>query len=644
MSRSLALVMAALLAGGCRTAPPEPGPTLPPPVAGVAVEREPKLPPIPPARERLDIELMYPAEGATITARDSTFIFGNVGTGGATLTINGAPVEVQPNGAFLAFLPVPADGVYRLNARGPGGAVAELTRNVKVPAVARAAPELGGLHIVAGSVGPSGSFVGVADEPFTVRFRGTPGATARLVLPDGSTVPLTEQRVTEIGGGFMQDRPPQPREFIEYAATFPLGLSLAAERAETAQPTLASAAGAGTAYVELIRGGDTLRTPVDLNLGVMPAGTTRIGVAATEDADQTIIGTAVPPPGTPYHWFFQNGTRLEITGERNGQYRVRLSRDLSVWVNADEVRLLPEGAPPPSASVGSIRAKAEPGWADVVLALSERVPTHVHTDGSEITLYVYGARSRTNWIYYGPEDPLVRDISWSQPETDLYRLTVELSQPVWGYRTFYDEGGNLVLRVRRPPRIDASNPLAGRVVAVDAGHPPGGAIGPTGLTEAEANLMISRRLIRMLRERGARVVEPRPDTAAVSLGDRIRIAEEGGAELLVSVHHNAFGDGVNPWERNGTSVLVNRSHSLELARAFQRELVAEFHLRDLGVIWADRALVRPTWMPSALTETMFMMIPRQEAALRDPEVQERSARAHLRALEAFLRDRSRHQP
>jgi N-acetylmuramoyl-L-alanine amidase len=34
---------------------------------------------------------------------------------------------------------------------------------------------------------------------------------------------------------------------------------------------------------------------------------------------------------------------------------------------------------------------------------------------------------------------------------------------------------------------------------------------------------------------------------------------------------------------------------------------------------------------------MFLMIPRQENALRDPAVQERIARAHLRAIIAFLR-------
>ncbi|HEX6040517.1 N-acetylmuramoyl-L-alanine amidase [Longimicrobium sp.] len=217
---------------------------------------------------------------------------------------------------------------------------------------------------------------------------------------------------------------------------------------------------------------------------------------------------------------------------------------------------------------------------------------------------------------------------------------MELGEPAWGWRAFWDANGRLVVRVRRPPRIDPARPLAGMRIAVDAGHPPGGAIGPTGYTEAEANLAISKHLVRMLREGGAEVLETRPDTAAVELGVRPVRAAEWDAHLLVSVHNNAFPDEVNPFENNGTSVFYNQPQSLGLARHVHRELIREIGLRDLGIARADLALVRPTWMPSILSETMFLMIPQQEAALRDPAVQARIARAHVRAIEAFLRERA----
>jgi N-acetylmuramoyl-L-alanine amidase len=288
--------------------------------------------------------------------------------------------------------------------------------------------------------------------------------------------------------------------------------------------------------------------------------------------------------------------------------------------------------------VGAVRLTSTRDWVDVRLTTSARLPHRVEVDGNRLTIDLYGARSRTNWLHYGVEDPWVRRAEWSQPRDDLYRVTLELDRAAWGWRSFFDESGALVVRVRRPPAVDAGRPLAGLLIGVDAGHPPGGAIGPTRLTEAEANLAIAKRLVRMLQEAGARVLETRPDTAAVGLGDRPLQAERANVHLLVSVHNNAFPDGVNPFTNNGTTVFYNAPQSMPLARWMQREIVREMGLRDLGVARADLALVRPTWFPSTLTETMFLMVPQQEAALRDPRVQERIARAHFRALEAYVRE------
>jgi N-acetylmuramoyl-L-alanine amidase len=175
---------------------------------------------------------------------------------------------------------------------------------------------------------------------------------------------------------------------------------------------------------------------------------------------------------------------------------------------------------------------------------------------------------------------------------------------------------------------------------VDPGHPPAGAIGPTRLTEAEANLAIALELKPMLEAAGAHVIMTRKDGSPVELGARPLMARDSNAHVLVSIHNNAFPDGVNPFTNNGTSVYYFQRHSVDLAKEFQRELLSELKLRDLGVGRADLALVRPTWVVSALTETSFMMVPQQESGLRDPSVHERIARAHLRALEAFLRGRA----
>jgi len=80
----------------------------------------------------LFVNVVYPLEGATIAARDSTFIFGQV-TPGARLRINGYQVEVHENGAYLAFLPIEAgDFVFHLEAQNAVGAITK-DLNVRVP-------------------------------------------------------------------------------------------------------------------------------------------------------------------------------------------------------------------------------------------------------------------------------------------------------------------------------------------------------------------------------------------------------------------------------------------------------------------------------------------------------------------------------
>ncbi|HEY0152017.1 MAG TPA: N-acetylmuramoyl-L-alanine amidase [Longimicrobium sp.] len=629
--RAPALAAGALLAA-CTASTPGSGPA---PEGTRMASTDPlsgTLPPIPAVRGPLRIDVVYPAEDARLTASDSNFVFGSVGTGEARLTINGDAVEVAPNGAFLAFVPVPRDGVYRV-AASAGAEQATAVRRIRLPA--GAGETAAGIAALA----PRAAMTVQRGERVTVRFRGAPGGRARIVFPDGSTAPLVETRTLERDEGFLQDRS-ATREYTQYAGSFAAVAPLLSRDRQVGVPTLAETGRAGTATIELVHGADTVRTPLELSLAVLGPGETRTAIAASDRPDSLTVATAIPGSGTPYHWTFPNGTRFTLTGEREGAYRVRLTEDQSVWVDARSVRLLPAGAPEARGTIGAVRVVPQAEWVDLRLAMTERLPARVLLEGSFLTVEVFGGESRTNWLYYGTEDPFVRRATWEQGRDDLYYVRMELASPAWGWRTFYDRDGTLVVRVRRPPAIDARRPLAGIHVAVDAGHPPGGAIGPTRLTEAEANLAISKQLVRMLRDAGARVTETRPDSAAVALGVRPVMAEQAGAQLLVSVHNNAFPDGVNPFTNSGTTAFYNAPQSLDLARHMQREILRELGLRDLGIARADLALVRPTWMPSTLTESMFLMVPQQEAALRNPQVHERIARAHFRAVEAFLRERA----
>jgi len=634
-----ALLIMALAASACA---PAMRPTAPP---------EGRLPPVPAVRGQLAIDVVYPGEGAQVTARDSTFIFGNVGRGDASLTINGAPVEVAPNGGWLAFLPVPADGVYQLSATAAGQTVTA-TRTVRVPAAA-AAPQAAGLQILEGSVTPSGVMTGVRGEPIEVRFRGSPGAEARLILPDGTIVPLDERVAVERAAGFMLDRAEEATGIVEYAGTFLLDAHIAALDPDLAPPTLTfgrgyveqrERQGAVGAVVELTRDGQTVRAPLGAGIGVLEPTGTRVAVASTSRPDSTVIGRRALGADQAWDFFWPNGTRFEVDGEMGDFYRVRLATGLSAWVARADVTVLPPGTAFSRGFVGpSIQLVPREEWVDVRFSMSDRLPFRVEPEAWGLSVEFYGVTGRPMYVGYGEEDDFVRRVDWDQPTDERFRFNVRLARPLWGYRYEWD-GNALLLRVRRPPSVDPADPLRGLRIGVDAGHRGAegdtGAIGPTRLTEAEATLAVTRELVPMLSARGVDVLDIRPDEGIVPLIQRPIMAERGDVHLLVSVHFNAFPDGVNPFRNHGTIMFYYWPHQLEFARHLQREILAELGLPDRGVRFQNLAMTRNPWMPAVLTETLFMMFPEQEAALRDPAVIRRIAAAHVRAMETFVRERA----
>ena len=62
-----------------------------------------------------------------------------------------------------------------------------------------------------------------------------------------------------------------------------------------------------------------------------------------------------------------------------------------------------------------------------------------------------------------------------------------------------------------------------------------------------------------------------------------------------------------------------------------------FGLRDLGVHYQNLAVARPTWYPSVLAAKLFLMLPEQEAAMRDVGFQRKYAEGLVVGLERYFR-------
>ncbi len=646
--RAAITAVSAALCGACARSVPTPAPPVASPVASGPLTLSVVYPPPESGPDSIvaraaDVIELWADSTHRIQSRDSTFVLGSLGRGDAALTIDGVPVPVHPSGGWIAWLPLPDDSTVTFDIVGT--AAGDTVRAAfRVRRAHRFRAPAGAVWIDTTSLGPTGDRWVRRGEAVRLAVRATPGASVRLVRPDGSAIrflPDSAPAALSWGALAFDTRPGGATgpTTDRYVAVWqgPLGPDPGPVMAPLPPAATADSA---WAWLEVEWEGRRARVRWPLRLGVVPDLPPPV-VAVDDDTARTGLTDGLvagrPAPYGTYHWFFPNGTAARVSGRWNGQVRLQLSRTAAAWVNADEVVPLAPGTPPPGGTARSMRLHPAPESAVLRVPLPARVPFRVDEASRALTLTLYGVQADMDWIQYGGADPFVRLISFAQPEEDVAVVRVDLDAPVWGYRTRW-EGNHLLLEVRRPPAIDPASVLRGRRIALDAGHPPGGTRGPTGTREADVVLAVVRKARALLEREGATVLLTRDTDSSLGLAERTRLAEAEGAEVLISVHANALPDGVNPFVNSGTSVYYFHPRSVSLARALDRALVGELGSRDLGIGRGDLALVRPTWMPAALVEGLFLILPEQEAVLVSEEGQWRYARGVVAGLAAFLRE------
>ena len=578
-----------------------PAPVSPPVTPAGARDVTPRpLPPIPEVDGPVAIKVQFPSPNQAIGVRDSNFIFGSVGNGRAQLTINGEPVPVAPNGAFLAFLPVPphSDPRYDIVAHTATDSASAVVK-VRVPPPRPDLSLIGRLVIDSSSVQPRGSYRALRDDELVrVSVRAPANADASVV-----TKSMNQPLVFIGGNSFATD---------VRAADLRNGGQLV-----------------------VTRGDETVRMELSRIYEARPPQPVMLGDATAEnDTDATVIGRVTP--GGTYKWMFVPGTVVVETGRIGDNVRVRLDSQLEVWVDSTNIKSLANGYPVPRRTIGAMSVVPAPEWVDVVLPLSSPPPFLVEQDTHTVSLTLYGTQASPETIKYLQNEPFIRVINWVPVGSDRTRLDIQLASPPFGYLVLFDSRG-FVLRLRRPPHVNAARPLEGLTITVDPGHPPGGALGPTGLTEAEGVLPVAFKLRDLLEQRGAHVIMTRTTMDAVDLHLRSVIARRANSDVLVSIHLNAFGDGVDPFPNVGTSTLFFHPQSEPLARLVQAGMEREMGLRDLGIHYQNIAIGRTTWMPALICEGAFLMVPEQENAIRTPDFQDRYALGVADGIEAYFK-------
>lgn len=167
------------------------------------------------------------------------------------------------------------------------------------------------------------------------------------------------------------------------------------------------------------------------------------------------------------------------------------------------------------------------------------------------------------------------------------------------------------------------------------GHDPGAIV--EGIQEKDLVLQIALKVLSLANSvPDLRVVLTRMSDRYPELKERVRLAEEVGAALYLSIHVNSFPDP----NICGVETYVDDSRSPDdpswaLAQAVQKAVCTATGAPDRGVR-SQRLYMRHTRLPAALVEVGYLTCPAERTRLLEPWYQEEIARGILQGILHFL--------
>lgn len=603
----------------------------------------------------LDLKVVYPKQGQYLPPVDSTFIFGSV-TPGSDLTINGQTIEVHKEGGWLAFLPVnPGEFSFNLQA-GKDRLNDSLCLNVILPKLPEY--EFDTLYIAENSLLPSGELWVIAGDKIDLGFNSLPYCNAvAIIMPVNDTLFLQElpPRSYFIGKNVFEDSAdnsddPPGKHLIrgEYRGSYiipELDLDSLYVIYQIYAPSAAQA-------IWTIEHGDRVTEPSMLpfhKLMSLPPPSPETSAVHIKILDKealpkielkdslTVVRTG---PGKGYLCIHQPaGIKSQVSGKIENWLKIKLSDFQYGWVPDTSVTFLSDKSIIPHSYVRKITTESQREHVTIKIDTQGKHPFRVieNLEEKSITLFVYGTDADTDWIRYDRRDEMIDHIIWFQHERGIYGIKIYLkSDRIWGYDGLYVDN-TLHFDIKKPPQ--KPNSFSSYRFIIDPGHSPDpGAVGPTGLTEAKANLAIALQLKKELKRNGSEVILTRDDDSPLPLYDRPIIAIREKGDIFISIHNNALPDGTNPFVNNGVSTYYYHPHSIPLAKTVQEALVDNIGLNDFGLYYGNFAVSRPTQYPAILVECAFMMIPEQEAMLKTKRFQKKIARAIVEGIKNYIRN------
>ena len=185
-------------------------------------------------------------------------------------------------------------------------------------------------------------------------------------------------------------------------------------------------------------------------------------------------------------------------------------------------------------------------------------------------------------------------------------------------------------------------------IVIDAGHGgrDGGCVGESGITESELNLKYAHMLASLCKDFGMKVTMTRKDMNGLydenasnkkrsEMEKRRQIINDSGADVLVSIHMNAFplasSEGAHIFYAKGSEEGYN------LAKSVQISVCSNFQSARDYVTVGDYYVLNFSNMPSILIECGFLSNPTEEQLLQNDEYCEKFCYSILAGVLSYFK-------
>ncbi|GAV22186.1 N-acetylmuramoyl-L-alanine amidase [Carboxydothermus pertinax] len=217
----------------------------------------------------------------------------------------------------------------------------------------------------------------------------------------------------------------------------------------------------------------------------------------------------------------------------------------------------------------------------------------------------------------------IREVRLAQFKPEILRLVIEGEEKL--YYEVKNSGSTVILEVW-------ARLLDGKSIVLDAGHggKDPGAVGAFGIKEKDVTLKLVLSGKVLVEKLGGRVVLTRDRDIFVPLPQRVKFANNSGANAFISVHLNAATD---PTARGiETYFKAGREDSESLAAKLQKQLIDEFGFKDRGLKTAAFYVIKNVRLPAVLAEIGFVTNPEEIKIVNSSDGLARFARALAKAL------------